>query len=358
LFVPKASWAELKAEIEVAAVVRTLAWTGGTALILCSAPLFFSYGFFMDVTSHFLIMGLFAVSLNLLIGYTGMVSLGHSAFFGIGAYTLGILLQKTTLAFPLVIGATILFSAAAALIIGFFCIRLGELYFAMLTLAFGQVVYGAIIKWGSLTGGDQGLVGGIPRPHIDLGFMVWNINVPENFYVLTVVVVMASMFFCKILVDSPFGAILKAIRENPERAYYSGLNVRRYQLGVFIIAGIFAGISGGLMAMYVSGAYPDFAYWSKSAEPIFMVVVGGLNTFAGPLVGAALLILLVSYLTMYTNLWALAFGTILVIFAVVIRRGVADIVMESKLVRRLFPYNQSQELGQGLPGKAVSGNEI
>ena len=91
------------------------------------------------------------------------------------------------------------------------------------------------------------------------------------------------------------------------------------------------------MAMYVSGAYPDFAYWSKSAEPIFMVVVGGLNTFAGPLVGAALLILLVSYLTSFTNLWALVFGTILVAFAVVIRRGVADIVMETKLVRRFLP---------------------
>ena len=318
-------------------MLRTLAWTGGTALVLCLAPLFFSYGFFMDVTSHFLIMGLFAVSLNLLIGYTGMISLGHSAFFGIGAYTLGVLLQKTALPFPVVIGATICFSALAALIIGFFCIRLGELYFAMLTLAFGQVVYGAIIKWVSLTGGDQGLVGGIPRPHINLSFMFWDINVPENFYVLTVLVVMASMFICKVLVDSPFGAILKAIRENPERVYYAGLNVRRYQLVVFIIAGIFAGISGGLMAMYVSGAYPDFAYWSKSAEPIFMVVVGGVNTFAGPLVGAAFLILLVSYLTTFTNLWALAFGTILVIFAVVIRRGVADIVMETKLARKLFP---------------------
>jgi len=318
-------------------VLKTLAWTGGAAIILCLVPLFISYGFFMDVTSHLLIMGLFAVSLNLLIGYTGMVSLGHSAFFGIGAYTLGILLQRTSLPFPLVIGAIILFSAVAAAIIGFFCIRLGALYFAMLTLAFGQVVYGIIIKWVSLTGGDQGLVGGIPRPRIDLGFAVWDINVPENFYVLTVIVVMTCMFLCKGIVDSPFGAVLKAIRENPERVYYVGLNVRRYQLVAFIVAGILAGISGGLMALYVSGAYPDFAYWSKSAEPIFMVVVGGLNTFAGPLIGAAFLILLVSYLTTFTNLWALAFGTILVLFAVVIRRGVADIVMESKIVRRLFP---------------------
>lgn len=317
-------------------MLRTLTWTGGIALILCLAPLFVSYGFFMDVTSHFLIMGLFAVSLNLLVGYTGMVSLGHSAFFGIGAYTVGVLLQKTALPFSLVIGATILFSAVAALIIGFFCIRLGELYFAFLTLAFSQVVYGAIIRWSSLTGGDQGLVGGIPRPRIDLGFTVWDINVPENFYILCVLVVMACLFFGKILVDSPFGAVLKAIRENPERAYYVGLNVRRYQLVVFIVAGIFAGISGGLMAMYVSGAYPDFAYWTKSAEPIFMVVVGGLNTFVGPLVGAALLILLTAYLTTFTNLWALAFGAILVIFTVVIRQGVADMIMQTKIVRKIF----------------------
>lgn len=317
-------------------MLKTFAWTAVPAVLLCLVPLFLPYGFFMDTTSHFLIMGLFAVSLNLLMGYTGMVSLGHAAFFGIGAYTLGILLQKTALSFPLVILVTIALSALAALIIGFFCIRLGELYFAMLTLAFSQVVYGVILRWGSLTGGDQGLIGGIPRPQINLGFIQWDIAIPQNFYVLTVIVVMSSLFVCKLLVDSPFGVVLKAIRENPDRVYYTGMNVRRYQLVIFVIAGAFAGISGGLMALYVSGAYPDFAYWTKSAEPIFMVVVGGLHTFAGPLIGAALLILLVAYLTTFTNLWALAFGAILIVFTVLIRQGVVDLAFQSSLVRKVL----------------------
>jgi branched-chain amino acid transport system permease protein len=307
-------------------MIKNLLWTAVPAIALSLAPVFVSYGFFMDVTTHFLIMGLFAVSLNLLVGYTGMVSFGHSAFFGIGAYTLGILLQKTSLPFPLAVAAVVAFSGVGALVIGFFCVRLGTIYFAMLTLAFSQVVYSIIIRWVSMTGGDQGLVGGIPRPSINLGFMTWDINAPENFYVLTVILIMASLFVCKVIVDSPFGAVLKAIRENPERVYFTGMNVRRYQLIAFVVAGVFAGISGALMTLYVSGAYPDFAYWTKSAEPVFMVLVGGMTTFVGPLVGAIILITLTAVLTAYTNLWGLVFGVILILFTIVIKRGVADIV--------------------------------
>jgi branched-chain amino acid transport system permease protein len=314
---------------------RTLLWTVCITVALCVVRLFVSYGFFMDVTTHFLIMGLFAVSLNLLVGYTGMVSFGHSAFFGIGAYTLGILLQRTSLPFLVVIGLVVLFTAVAALVIGFFCVRLGAIYFAMLTLAFSQVVYGIIIRWGSMTGGDQGLIGGIPRPRIHLGFMTWDINVPENFYVLAVITVMVSLFLCKVVVDSPFGAILKAIRENPERVYFAGMNVRRYQLIAFVVAGVFAGIAGALMAMYVSGAYPDFAYWTKSAEPIFMVLVGGTATFVGPLVGAIILITLTAVLTSYTNLWGLIFGGILIVFTIIIKKGVSDMFVQTKIFQKI-----------------------
>jgi branched-chain amino acid transport system permease protein len=316
-------------------MIRTLLWTVCATLALCTVRLFISYGFFMDVTTHFLIMGLFAVSLNLLVGYTGMVSFGHSAFFGIGAYTLGILLQKTSLPFVVVIGLVVVSTAVAALVIGFFCVRLGAIYFAMLTLAFSQVVYGIIIRWVSMTGGDQGLIGGIPRPQIQLGFMAWDINVPENFYVLAVITVMVSLFLCRIIVDSPFGAVLKAIRENPERVYFTGLNVRRYQLIAFVAAGVFAGIAGALMAMYVSGAYPDFAYWTKSAEPIFMVLVGGAATFVGPLVGAIILIVLTAVLTAYTNLWGLVFGGILIVFTIVIKKGVSDVLVQTKLFEKI-----------------------
>ena len=135
------------------------------------------------------------------------------------------------------------------------------------------------------------------------------------------------------MVDSPFGAILKVIRENADRAYSLGIRVRSYQLIVFVMAGIFGGISGALMSLSISGAYPDFCYWAKSAEPIFMVVVGGMNSFLGPLVGAAIFKILIAYSTMYTNLWGLIIGGVLVLIILLVRKGLVDYVMDFMATR-------------------------
>jgi branched-chain amino acid transport system permease protein len=287
----------------------------------------FPSGFLFNLFTKILIMGLFASSLNLLVGYTGMVSFGHAAFFGIGAYAAGVLLQKFTSSLLLALFSTILLSTVAALIIGFFCIRLGSIYFAMLTLAFNQIVYIVIIRWTHLTGGDQGLIGGIPIPPLNLFGVEIALSNPRAFFILTTVIVVTCLVFCKLLVDSPFGAILRVIRENADRAYALGIRVKSYQLIVFVFAGIFGGLSGGLMALFISGAYPDFAYWSKSAEPIFMVVVGGMNSFLGPLLGAAVFTVLIAVSTMYTNLWGLIIGSVLVLIIILVRKGLADYLM-------------------------------
>jgi branched-chain amino acid transport system permease protein len=320
---------------------------GGLIILVCLVLFAFIFpsGFLFNLFTQILIMGLFASSLNLLIGYTGMVSFGHAAFFGLGAYTAGILLQKFTSSLLLTLFSTVLISTVAALIIGFFCIRLGSIYFAMLTLAFNQIVYIIIVRWTGLTGGDQGLIGGIPIPPLNFFGVEIILSNPRAFFILTAFIVITCLVFCKLMVDSPFGAILRVVRENADRAYALGIRVKSYQLIVFVVAGVLGGLSGGLMALFISGAYPDFAYWAKSAEPIFMVIVGGMNSFLGPMLGAGVFTVLISVSTMYTNLWGLIIGSVLVLIILLARKGLADYLVELLYGMGLLktPRNASQQ---------------
>ena len=298
-------------------------------------PFFYYSNFLINYITQILIMALFAVSLNLLVGYTGMISFGHAAYYGVGAYSVGILLQKysTSLLGSLLIAMA--FAAITAVIIGLFCIRLGEIYFAMLTMAFAQIVYTIVVKWTPMTGGDQGLIGGIPKPPISFLGLSFDIGTPLNFYFFTVILVIGSLIICKFIVDSPFGAILKTIRDNSLRTYFIGIPVKIYQLIIFVIAGTFAGLSGALMALFISGAYPDFTYWTKSAEPIFMILVGGMGSLLGPIMGAAIFNLLTAYITMYTHLYELIMGSVLVVFILSLKKVIVDHLLESRLWKRL-----------------------
>lgn len=298
-------------------------------------PFIYYSKFLINYITQILIMALFAVSLNLLVGYTGMISFGHAAYFGIGAYSVGILLQKYSLNLLSSLSIAVACSALSAIIIGFFCIRLGRLYFAMLTLAFAQIVYTIVMKWTKMTGGDQGLIGGIPKPPISFFGYSIDIGTPLNFYIFTAILVIGSFVICKFIVDSPFGAILRTIRDNTMRTYFIGIPVRVYQLIIFVIAGTFAGLSGALMALFISGAYPDFTYWTKSAEPIFMILVGGMRSFIGPILGAVILNLLTAYITIYTHLYEFVMGTILIIVILSLKKGIADYLFESEVIKRL-----------------------
>jgi len=301
--------------------------------ILILFPSFYYSKFLINYLTQILILALFAVSLNLLVGYTGMISFGHAAYYGVGAYAVGILLQKYSTSLLGSLGLAVVLAALTAVIIGFFCIRLGEIYFAMLTMAFAQIVYTIVVKWTPMTGGDQGLIGGIPKPPISFLGLTIDIGNPLSFYFFTVVLVIGSFVVCKVIVDSPFGAILKTIRDNSLRTYFIGLPVKAYQLIIFTIAGAFAGLAGALMALFISGAYPDFTYWTKSAEPIFMILVGGMGSLLGPIVGAAILNLLTAYITMYTHLYELIMGTVLVIFILSLKKGIADHFMEKEIFK-------------------------
>jgi branched-chain amino acid transport system permease protein len=298
------------------------------AAVAALLPLVSPSTFLLNLGPQILIMGIFAMSLNLLIGYTGMVSFGHAAYFGVGAYTLGILLQKTGVGLVVALVLAIVFAALAALVIGFFCVRLGTIYFSMLTLAFAQIVYTIVIRWTALTGGDQGLIGGIRVPPLTLGPVTLGVRSPLTFYYVSLALTTGAFLVARVLVNSPWGLLLRAVRDNAHRVGFLGASERGLRLGVFTVAGGFAGLAGALMALYVGGAYPDFVYWTKSAEPIFMVLVGGMNTLLGPLVGAAVLVTLTAVITKYTSLWGLVLGGILIVFTLFFKVGILDLLVD------------------------------
>ncbi len=270
------------------------------------------------------IWALFATSLNLLVGYTGLVSFGHAAYFGIGAYTAGILMKKLGVSFLIALPAAGLLAALLAAVFGFFCVRLTRIYFAMLTLAFAQIVWAICFKWNEVTGGEQGMPE-IPYP--DFGWLesmplLGGWRTAEYFYFVTLVVVAVSLWCMRRIVASPFGRMLTTIRENPERAAFIGVDVRRYELAAFVLAGTFAGIAGALFGIFNRGVFPDFAYWNKSAEVLIMTLLGGIHTFYGPAVGAAVLIWLNQQIVSYTQYWPLILGVILVVLLFVFPGGI------------------------------------
>jgi len=274
--------------------------------------------YYTFLANDVVIWALFATSLNLLVGYTGLVSFGHAAYFGIGAYTTGLLMKKIGVPFLLAFPAAGLLAGLFALVFGFFCVRLTRIYFAMLTLAFAQIVWAICFKWNEVTGGEQGM------PEIPYPDFAWlervataapflSYRTSEYFYFLTLLMVALCLWLLRRIVGSPFGRMLTTIRENPERAEFIGVNVRRYELGAFVIAGAFAGLAGGLFGIFNRGVFPDFAYWTKSSEVLIMTLLGGMGTFFGPALGALVLLWLNQQIVSYTQYWPLILGTILVV---------------------------------------------
>jgi branched-chain amino acid transport system permease protein len=293
-----------------------IAWTA-VAVALVSVPLILPQ-FYLLLSTEILIMGLFAVGFNLLMGYAGMVSFGHAAFYGVGAYACGLLLKKAELALPLAFVAGPVTAALFAVVIGFFCIRLTRIYFSMLTLAFSQIVWATAQKWYGLTGGDNGLVG-IPVPASLAG--------PQSFYCFALGVTLVVLAVLWRIINAPFGRTLLAIRENAERAEFVGVDVRRAQLIAFTISGAVSGLAGALFALFTRGAFPEYALWTKSAEVLLMTLLGGPHVFLGPVLGAGILIVLNSVVTSYTEYWPLVLGTILLVLLYAFPGGITRIFL-------------------------------
>jgi branched-chain amino acid transport system permease protein len=295
-------------------VLSRIPWTLIVFVLACAVPWIGGrYNTFL--AEQIAIDALFAVSLNLLLGTTGLVSFGHVAYFGVGAYVCGILMKTYNVPFILAFPAAGLGSALFALISGYFCVRLIKLYFAMLTLAFSQIVWAIAYKWNDVTGGDQGLPE-IPFPNFDwLNHVPWlsDLKTADQFYLLTVLLIAVSLAIIHRIVRSPFGRVLTTIRDNPERAAFIGVNVKMYQLAAFVVAGTFAGFAGALYGIFSRGVFADYVFWSKSAEVMIMTILGGMNYFWGPPIGALAIVWLNQEITDYTQYWPFFLGTILLV---------------------------------------------
>lgn len=291
--------------------------------ILIVIPFIFPSRVALDFVIRLAAFGLFATSLNILVGYGGMVSFGHAMFFGGGAYAFGLLMQKGGASIPIAILGAVVFCALLGLVVGAICVRLKEIYFSFLTLAFQMLIHSIIITWTSLTGGDQGLMGGIPR--------VWgsiNLADTQTLYWFSCIVGVLCLFLMRYILQSPFGYTLRMVRDNADRAKFLGIDVWRVRLYAFILASCFAGVGGVIMALFVSGAYPEFSYWTMSGEAVFMILMGGLHIFIGPVVGAGLLLVFNDIITRTTEYHGLALGVIVLIFALGFKRGIADFMVQ------------------------------
>lgn len=288
--------------------------------LLVALPFIFTKPSLRDFLIYVMAYGLLAMSLNLLVGLTGLVSFGHAAFFASGAYMFGLLMQSGRVSIPIAMLATIAGTALLALVIGAICVRLKEIYFSFITLAFQMFIHSIILTWVSLTGGDQGLRGGIPRPPflgIDLGNGM-------ALYMFCAVVFIACLLVMRQVWQSPFGYTLRLIRDNPGRADFLGVDIVRMKLGIFVLAGAMAGIAGILLSLFVSGAYPEFGFWTTSGEAIFMIMLGGTQLFIGPIIGAVLLRLLEHFVNIYTEHHGLVLGLVILAIVLGLRQGVAD----------------------------------
>ena len=315
-------------------IARDALVAGAILLILAALPLVFPGKSFSDFVIRLSAFAIFATSLNLLVGYGGMVSFGHGLFYGLGAYSFALLMQKVGTSIPVAFALTILINGIVAAVIGAICIRLKEIYFSFLTLAFQMLLHSLIIAWTAVTGGDQGLTGGLPRPP----FLGVRLDDPHHLYLFCCAVLVVSLFLMRHLIQSPFGYTLRMIRDNPRRCGFLGIQVWRVRLLAFVVAGLFGGIGGLLMSLFVSSAYPDFAYWTVSGEAVFMILLGGMNVFLGPLVGAGILLLLNDMVTRFTEHYSLVLGIVILCFALGMRKGLLGFLVD--LWARRTPASQ------------------
>jgi branched-chain amino acid transport system permease protein len=305
--------------------VRGAGALGMLAVVLMLAPLVLP-PFFLQLLTEIAIVGLFATAFNLLMGFGGMVSFGHAAYFALGAYTAALLVKRAGVPMLLALPAAPVAAAVGALLFGFFIVRLSHTYFAMLSLAFAQIVFTIIFKWKTLTGGDDGLLDVWPPALL---------RSPVAYYYFTLGVVAIGIYALHAVIESPFGYALRSVRENPRRARFIGIDVRRHQLVAFVVSGAFSGLAGALFAFYNGSVFPDFAYFTKSFEPLVVALLGGVQSFFGPLAGAfgfKLLEWLVS--RQWPVYWPLFLGTIVIVVIVVLPQGFVGLAGGSGWRRR------------------------
>ena len=296
-------------------------------LLLLAMPFWLpAIGGYIELGSRVVVLGLAAISLNFLLGYTGVLSFGHAAYFGLGAYGVGMIIRYVTPSTGLGILVGTLVGGIAAAIIGPLIIRLRGVYFAMVTIAFGQVFYFIAFRWNSVTGGDDGLIGWTRQP-LNLGFTTVDIlHNSTAFYYLVLVLFAISLGVMAWILGSPFGRTLIAIRENERRARFLGIPVDSHIWISWVISCTFVSLAGTLYALLNNFVDPRALYWTQSGDFVIMAVLGGMRSFWGPLIGAAIYVVLQDYLSSQTENWQSFIGLFFVLVVLFFPRGVLGFI--------------------------------
>jgi branched-chain amino acid transport system permease protein len=296
-------------------------------LLLLAMPFWLpAIGGYTELGTRVVVLGLAAMSLNFLLGYTGVLSFGHAAYFGLGAYGAGMTIRYLVPSTGLSIVIGTLVGTIAAALIGPMIIRLRGVYFAMVTIAFGQVFYFIAFRWNTVTGGDDGLIGWTRHP-LDFGFAKIDIlHNPVAFYYLILVLFAVATGCMAWLLRSPFGRTLLAIRENERRARFLGIPVDQHIWISWVISCCFASLAGALYALLNNFVDPRALYWTQSGDFVIMAVLGGMRSFWGPLLGAAIFVVLQDYLSSQTQNWMSFVGLFFVLVVLFFPRGVLGII--------------------------------
>ena len=302
----------------------------GLILIALAYP-FLIKSYYLSLTIEVLIFGIFAMSLDLLLGYTGLPSFGHAAYFGFGGYLAAYIASTNELALgltsnlfvvvPVVMGLT----AVLSLIIGFFALRTSGIYFLMITLAFAQMLFSIAIRWSSVTGGSDGLPG-VARPTIGIGSLSYAFTSRESYYFLVLIFFLLCWWLLRKIVHSPLGWTLRGIRENEQRMQALGYNTFRYKMAAFAISGTIASVAGLLLVHFFRHASPESLHWSTSGQVMVMLIIGGAGTLTGPILGAGLIRLFPLVVSSYTERWESLEGLLFIVFVLFAPQGILGLL--------------------------------
>ncbi len=292
-------------------------------LALCAfAP--FASPFTLTLLTEALIFGLFAMSLDLMVGYTRLYSFGHAAAYGLGAYATALMLLHFQLPLPLGILAGVALATLVAVPIAWVCTKSTGVSFAMLTLAFAQLGYAMLYRFKDITGGSDG-IGGIPRPPGPFGLDFFQGKV--GYFYVVIFWLVGSYLLCRMLVASPFGAVLAGIRENDAKMRALGYNTRAYKWAVVVVAYGFGALAGALYTAFAGFVAPELFFWLVSGRVLIMVIVGGAGTLIGPIIGGAFFLILEHQLSEVIEFWPLIFGAVFIAFVMLAPEGIWGLVI-------------------------------
>jgi branched-chain amino acid transport system permease protein len=296
-------------------------------IVLLTMPYWMdAVGGYTELACRVVVLGLAAMALNFLLGFTGVLSFGHAAYFGLGAYGAAMTLKFLVPSTALAIAVGVIVGAVAAALIGALIVKLRGTYFAMVTIAFGQVFYFIAFRWNTVTGGDDGITGWQRQP-LNLGFTTIDIQHSDKaFYFLVLAFFAIGVGIMALLLRSPLGRTLVAIRENERRARFLGIPVERHIWLSFVISGALCALAGSLYALLSNFTDPRSLHWTLSGNFVIMAVLGGMRSFWGPLVGAAIFVVLQDYVSSHTENWMSVIGLFFVLVVTFFPRGVLGII--------------------------------